>query len=40
MTKESDFWKILVDSEGYVIGFKEDFKVVRFDHFKKATQSE
>ena len=32
MTKESESWKILVDSDGYVVGFKEDKE--------KATQSE
>ena len=35
MTKESDFWKILVDSDGYVVGFKEDK-----EDEEKATQSE
>ena len=32
MTKESESWKILVDSDGYVVGFTEDEE--------KATQSE
>ena len=30
--RESESWKILVDSDGYVVGFKDDVE--------KATQSE
>jgi hypothetical protein len=38
MTKESESWEILVDSDGYVVGFKDEFwtseRINAQKHFK------